>query len=314
MLFKNKSKKSVLSRFLILIPVMVVVIAFQSKETEIMDIDPANFTKDSPELSNPSAESLVPSLQEERAIPKEGWEEFLQGIANRYEFPKAAEAAKVKGKVIVRFVIETDGSLTDIKIVQDLGHGTGEETVRVLKSSPKWNPARKDGKPVRSNFTLPILLDYGAKAAVEVKPGGDVPPPPPMNPAPPPPPPARPVEVTPVDDQHLFTEVEIQPLPPGGMQAFLQYIGENYVYPKEAEAAEVSGRVITTFIVEKDGTLSNVKNIRDLGHGTGEEAVRVIKNGGKWKPGVQNGQSVRVQFTMPIVLNLTKDKQELSAF
>lgn len=101
----------------------------------------------------------------------------------------------------------------------------------------------------------------------------------------------------------LFKAIEVQPTPPGGMQAFMQYIAHNYKYPEEAVKAKVVGRVIVTFVVEKDGSLSDVKVVRDLGYGTGEEAVRVLASSPKWKPGVQNGKPVRVQFTLPIQLN-----------
>lgn len=97
------------------------------------------------------------------------------------------------------------------------------------------------------------------------------------------------------------------PVPPGGMQSFLTYIGTNYVYSKEAEDAKVKGRLVLSFVVEKDGSISEVKSVRDLGHGTGEEAVRVLESSPKWVPGKKDGQDVRVQYTLPIVLNLDSD-------
>jgi protein TonB len=107
-----------------------------------------------------------------------------------------------------------------------------------------------------------------------------------------------------VGANHIFEAVEVQPQPPGGMAAFLKYIGSTYQYPAQAEAQGVSGRVILTFVVERDGSLTDIKIVRDLKYGTGEEAVRVLKRAQKWSPGVQNGRPVRVQFTLPIVLNL----------
>lgn len=103
---------------------------------------------------------------------------------------------------------------------------------------------------------------------------------------------------------HIFKAVEVQPQPPGGMNAFMKYIGDNYQYPSQAQAQGVSGRVILTFVVEKDGSITDIKIIRDLQYGTGEEAKRVLQKAKKWTPGIQNGRPVRVQFTLPIVLNL----------
>lgn len=63
-----------------------------------------------------------------------------------------------KVQVILSFVVEKDGSITDIKVLRDPGYGTGTEAIRVLKSMPKWKPARQDNKTVRSQFTLPITI------------------------------------------------------------------------------------------------------------------------------------------------------------
>src|SRR5690606_41239011 len=105
-------------------------------------------------------------------------------------------------------------------------------------------------------------------------------------------------------NDHIFEAVEVAPQPPGGMPAFLKYVGDNYRYPAQAEAQGVSGRVILTFVVETDGSLTDIKIVRDLKYGTGEEAVRVLQRAQKWSPGIQNGRPVRVQYTLPIVLNL----------
>lgn len=107
-----------------------------------------------------------------------------------------------------------------------------------------------------------------------------------------------------VGADHIFEAVEVQPTPPGGMNEFLKYVGSNYQYPAQAEAQGVSGRVVLTFVVERDGSLTDIRVVRDLKYGTGEEAIRVLKRAKKWSPGIQNGRPVRVQFTLPIVLNL----------
>ena len=102
----------------------------------------------------------------------------------------------------------------------------------------------------------------------------------------------------------IFTAVEVQPEPPGGIDAFMNYIAKNYNYPSQAIEQGVSGRVILQFVVERDGSLTDIQIIRDLKYGTGEEAVRVLEKAPKWKPGFQNGATVRVQYTLPIVLNI----------
>ncbi len=107
-------------------------------------------------------------------------------------------------------------------------------------------------------------------------------------------------------DTHIFTSVEEPPEPIGGLEEFYKYIGENANFSKEAYPASDSNsnvRVLVSFIVETDGSLSTIKSLRDPGHGTFEEVKRLLENAPKWKPGIQNTRPVRVQFTLPIQLN-----------
>lgn len=108
----------------------------------------------------------------------------------------------------------------------------------------------------------------------------------------------------PEENTVIFSAVEVKPAPPRGMRDFMNYVGENYNFPKEALENNINGVVEVSFIVEKDGSLSNFDIKRDLKYGTGQEAVNVLKNyPEKWKPAIQNGQHVRVAYTMPIRLN-----------
>ena len=106
------------------------------------------------------------------------------------------------------------------------------------------------------------------------------------------------------DVNTIFTSVEVSPDPPGGMKKFYEFVGKNYRYPAMAREQGVSGKVIMQFVVERDGSLTDIKVLRDLGLGTGEEAVRLLKSVPKWKPGIQNGRAVRVAYTLPLSLNL----------
>lgn len=89
----------------------------------------------------------------------------------------------------------------------------------------------------------------------------------------------------------------------GGLQAFYNFVGRNYRYPPEAKEAGIRGRLILGFVVEKDGSLSNIKLLKDIGGGTGPEAIKLLKKSPDWIPGMQHGIPVRVQYTLPIMLN-----------
>lgn len=97
--------------------------------------------------------------------------------------------------------------------------------------------------------------------------------------------------------------VEIMPMPIGGMSAFVKWVGENYQFPNSAIDNEVAGLVQVSFVVERDGSLSSFEVKRDLGFGTGDQAIKLLKKAKKWNPGIQNGIPVRVAYTLPIRLN-----------
>lgn len=102
----------------------------------------------------------------------------------------------------------------------------------------------------------------------------------------------------------VFTKVQHQAKFPGGLTGFVEYLSRNLHYPARAVAAHTHGNVFVRFVVEKDGSLSDIKILRGIGHGCDEEAVRVLKASPKWQPGKQNKKSVRTQFTLPINFTL----------
>ncbi|MFA4852284.1 MAG: energy transducer TonB [Bacteroidales bacterium] len=104
--------------------------------------------------------------------------------------------------------------------------------------------------------------------------------------------------------------VEVMPLYPGGEEAMFKFIGDNTIYPIIAKEKGVSGTVIVTFVVEKDGSISNVNLLKDIGGGCGEEAVRVVKAMPRWIPGKQNGVNIRVQYNLPIRFTLGNEKEQ----
>lgn len=101
----------------------------------------------------------------------------------------------------------------------------------------------------------------------------------------------------------VFEAVEIMPEPKEGMPNFVKWIGENYSYPQSALDNNVQGLIQVKFVVEKDGSLSSFEVLRDMGFGTGNEAIKLLKKTKRWNPGVQNGIPVRVTFTLPIRLS-----------
>jgi len=107
-----------------------------------------------------------------------------------------------------------------------------------------------------------------------------------------------------IKEDEIFTVVESMPEFPGGMGALMKYLAENIKYPPLAKESGIQGRVFINFVVEPDGSISNVKVLRGIGGGCDEEAVRVVEAMPKWKPGMQRGKPVRVSYNLPVKFTL----------
>ena len=118
-------------------------------------------------------------------------------------------------------------------------------------------------------------------------------------------------EVGCVDNDTVYQIVEKMPQYRGGEEAMMKYVADNIKYPQEAKDKNISGRVFVSFVIEKDGSVNEVKVVRGIGGGCDEEAARVIKGMPKWEPGMQKGKPVRVNYMMPINFKLsdTQPKQ-----
>ncbi|TRX59459.1 TonB family protein [Fulvivirga sp. M361] len=109
-------------------------------------------------------------------------------------------------------------------------------------------------------------------------------------------------------DGEVYTVVEELPQYPGGLDALYDYVASEIKYPEEARTGGIEGRVYVQFVVEKDGSLSDVKVIKGIDADCDSEATRVVQNASKFKPGSQRGKAVRVRMTLPIVFKLNEGK------
>ena len=107
-----------------------------------------------------------------------------------------------------------------------------------------------------------------------------------------------------VEETKVFDVVEEMPQFPGGQAALLEYLAKNIKYPVVAEENGVQGRVIVTFVVERDGSITDVRVVKSVDPSLDKEAARVVKSMPKWQPGKQNGSAVRVKYTVPVQFRL----------
>ena len=112
-----------------------------------------------------------------------------------------------------------------------------------------------------------------------------------------------------LDGDEIYQIVEEMPKFPGGEAELFHYISKNIHYPQEAKEKGIQGRVFIGFVIEKDGSVSNIRNLRGVDSELDAEAIRVVKSMPKWKPGKQNGEFVRVSYQIPIFFKL-EDTQE----
>lgn len=210
------------------------------------------------------------------------------GIAALYKFlgqniqyPKEAAAKNIQGNVLVSFMVNKDGSVSDIKVDRKIGGGTDEEAVRVLKMMKKWTPGTENGKAVKVAYKMPVkfTLDKGTNGKPAL--GNN-------------------------QDKVARNEPKTKNLPsyPDGIQALYKFLGQNIKYPKEAVAKNIQGNVFVSFMVEADGSIKDIKVMKGIGGGADEEAVRVVKLMKKWNPAEKDGEPVRSAYSLPIKFTL----------
>jgi TonB family protein len=181
----------------------------------------------------------------------------------------------IEGTVLVRFWIEKNGSVSNIKILQGVSPSLDAEAIRVTKLMPAWEPGKENGKPVKflSMTNFDFLLTPRTPPVYE--------------------------EGTP------YVVVEEMPQFPGGDSALLTYISQNTKYPESAKANKVEGRVIVRFCVTDVGGIDRVSVLKGVDAELDSEAARVVKSLPKFKPGKQGGKPVNVWYMVPITFGLS---------
>lgn len=114
-------------------------------------------------------------------------------------------------------------------------------------------------------------------------------------------------------DDDVYDVVEKMPEFPGGMAELMKYLNSNIKYPVEAHKAGIQGRVVVSFVVNKDGTVKDAKIVRSVDKSIDAEALRVISAMPKWLPGYQNGKAVKVRYTVPVTFRLTGESRKIQS-
>ena len=201
-------------------------------------------------------------------------QDFRQWVQERIEYPQDALKEGVQGRVILSFVIRTDGTLTDIEVAKSPDPRLSAEAVRIVESSPAdaWTPALKEGKPIDRKIHIPVEFRL---------PGSDA-------------------------DQPFVIVEKMPTFRKGNLDTFRKWVQGEIKYPAEAVQKNIQGRVVVSFVVEPDGSLGDIQLLQAPDKLLADEARRVIETSpaGDWSPGMQRGEKVRVKYTLPVDFRL----------
>jgi hypothetical protein len=205
------------------------------------------------------------------------------------------------GIIITEILIEKDGKIKSTPgIVDGLPGKTDSVVVYLLKNTPTWKPGIRNGKPVRTLLQIPIeihnALDVDREQSRDDENAAELEDELTINI-----PQGIAEESKLPDPQEIYSSVENPPEFPGGKPGFDKYIKDN-VKIKESSKAE-SVKVVLSFIVERDGSLTNIKVEYGLSENCNNEALRLLQHSPKWRPGVENGWTVRTRFPVTIYFN-----------
>lgn len=213
-------------------------------------------------------------------------------ITTQTKYPQEALNKKQEGIIEVTVVVLKNGKISNINCTNNKHPEFCNEVKRVIALMPKWIPAKINGQAINAHYKMAIGFKLYNKQITHVIIPDEM-------------------EYTDHDfgnygpiltteeqvDDPILSFAEQMPEFNGDLMA---YLSENIVYPSMAEENNIEAKVITQFIVEIDGSISNVEIIKKKGWGFDEEAIRVVKAMPNWKPGKQNGKPVRVLFILPI--------------
>ncbi len=205
-------------------------------------------------------------------------DDYQHWVESQIEYPKKLREKGVGGRVTVEFVVEKDGSVTFSKILQSPHELFSAEVERVMKSSPKWSPGKQRGEPVMVKMQMKVNFQVNEFLPTQVK------------------------GITKYGYDEPLEKAEKMPsFMGGGMDKFTAWAQSKLEYPRSARKAGIDkGKIIATFIVEKDGSVSSAGVMSTLPNGKAfaDEALRVIELSPKWEPGSNNGNPVRVKCSV----------------
>jgi outer membrane biosynthesis protein TonB len=205
--------------------------------------------------------------------------DFEEYIEKNVQYP-ADQIQNADGEIAVAFSVDKEGNVIDVRLLKNLTPAIDAEILRVFKSSPKWIPARFRGNNVKVNIgsVLTVTADYPTKTIKVSK--------------------KMPKPFVP-DGNTIYTAVNGPPKFPGGEDSLRHYLSKSIIYPQQLLKTHTGGKVYLQFVIEKDGSISEIKAVRDPNELLTQETIRIMQTV-KYIAGSQNGHPVRVSYAVGV--------------
>jgi TonB family protein len=220
---------------------------------------------------NISDEDVVFAVAEKMPEFPSGQVEMYKFISENAEYPAEAMENGEEGRVILQFVVEPTGKISDIKVIRGISPSLDKEAIRVVELMPDFIPGEQRGNKVRVMFTLPVTF-----------------------------------KLPEIEEDYDFILFEGENLPdempefPGGMDALHNFLANNIRYPVRAQENREQGWVVVQFIVSETGEVVGIEIVHNATPLLDLEVIRVISLIPNWTPGIHNGKKVNTNFILPV--------------
>lgn len=291
MMTKTPSRRRAAWKFALALPLMfVLAFTFSLREASAQNqaTPPANGGEEALKVVEemprfPGCEDLASSSERKACADKK----MLEYIFKNLKYPAKAHDEGIEGTVVVGFVVEKDGSLSNIEVLRGVGGGASEEVVRLIQSmndnNIRWIPGKEKGKAVRVRFNLPIRfkLDNETNAVT---------------------PPA------PKDSQPLFAGCTTADPAECSNSKLFAFIGANLKYPNSARSSNIQGMVVASFVIDENGQVVEPSIVKPLSPECDNEVLRLLREMPRWTPAYKEGKAQRTELKLPIRFTIPADE------
>ena len=241
----------------------------------------------------PSAAAVYDSVAQP-AVPLGGTEKYAQFLADNQRYPASAMEKGTQGTVKVSFIVEKTGTVTEVKVDAPVSPELDAEAIRLIKSGPKWTPAKHRNQVVRQRIYVPVsfIMSPGSQTVTTAAK-------------------ERPITTSAADiassanpNRPAVVAPDKPTQPVGGPQAFFDWVEKNQKYPLQARQRKIQGKVLVEFMVQADGSLTDARVVKKLGSGLDDEALRLIRTAPKWEPATYQGKPLKQKMMLPVLFQL----------